>query len=84
MDCKEGVNSKYSTKGVLIEEITYKHGMPNGLAKYFELNGDLKEAGDYKRWQKRREVWEYYMDGEVATEDQIKEEEKIYVYQKES
>jgi len=72
---KEGVNSKYSNKGVLIEEITYKHGMPNGLAKYFELNGDLKEAGDYKNG-KREGVWEYYMDGEVATEDQLKKKKK--------
>jgi antitoxin component YwqK of YwqJK toxin-antitoxin module len=72
---KEGVNSKFSNKGILIEEITYKQGMPNGLAKYFELNGNLKETGFYKNG-KREGVWEYYMDGEVATEDQLKKSKK--------
>jgi len=63
----EGVSSKYSSKGVLIEEITYKNGKPNGLAKYFELNGNLKETGIYKNG-KRVGKWQYYLDGEIATE----------------
>lgn len=71
----EGVSSKYSSKGVLIEEVTYKKGKLNGLAKYFELNGNLKEKGHYKDG-KRVGHWEYYMDGEVATEEEKKKERK--------
>ncbi|PQJ73273.1 toxin-antitoxin system YwqK family antitoxin [Polaribacter butkevichii] len=67
----DGVSSKYSSKGILIEEITYKNGVLNGLAKYFELNGQLKETGNYKDGL-RVGNWEYYMDGEVATEKELK------------
>lgn len=62
-----GVTSKYSDQGVLIEEVTYLNGKANGLAKYFELNGDLKETGHYKDGQ-RIGKWEYYLDGEIASE----------------
>lgn len=72
---KDGVISKYSSKGVLIEEITFTEGKPNGLAKYFELNGDLKETGHYK-FGKRIGTWQYYMDGEVATEEELKKKKK--------
>ncbi len=72
----DGVVSKYSSKGVLIEEITYKNGKPNGLAKYFELNGDLKETGHYKDG-KRVGKWEYYMDGEIATDEDKKKKNKF-------
>jgi antitoxin component YwqK of YwqJK toxin-antitoxin module len=41
--------------------------VPNGLAKYFELNGNLKETGFYKNG-KRAGKWEYYLDGELAPE----------------
>lgn len=68
----EGVCSKYSNKGVLIEEITYKNGKPNGIAKFYELNGNLKETGEYKDG-KRFGKWEYYIDGEVATDKKKKE-----------
>lgn len=67
----EGVSSKFSNKGVLIEEITYKKGVPNGLAKFFELNGNLKETGVYKDG-KRNGNWEYYLDGEIASEEERK------------
>jgi len=67
----DGLSSKYSSKGILIEEVTYKNGKPNGLAKYFELNGDLKETGVYKDG-KRTGKWEYYLDGEVATDKEKK------------
>lgn len=68
----DGVTSKYSNKGVLIEEITYKNGKPNGVAKFFELNGNLKETGEY-RDGKRFGKWEYYIDGEVATDEEKKQ-----------
>lgn len=67
---KEGLSQKFSSDGVLIEEVTYKNGKLNGLAKYFELNGNLKEKGLYKDG-KRFGKWEFYMDGEVAEEDEI-------------
>jgi hypothetical protein len=35
------------------------------LAKYFELNGDLKETGVYKNC-KRAGKWEYYLNGKFA------------------
>lgn len=63
----EGVSSKYSSKGILIEEITYADNVLNGLAKYFELNGNLKETGLYKNG-KRDGKWEFYLDGELAPE----------------
>ena len=72
---KHGVISKYSSKGILIEEITYENGKPNGLAKYFELNGDLKETGHYKNG-KRVGKWEFYMDGEIASEKDKKNNNK--------
>lgn len=67
----DGVTSKFSSKGILIEEITYKNGRPNGLAKFFELNGNLKEMGTYKDG-KRDGNWEYYLDGEIASEEERK------------
>ncbi|QNM86170.1 toxin-antitoxin system YwqK family antitoxin [Polaribacter pectinis] len=76
----DGVCSKYSSKGILIEEITYENGKPNGLAQYFELNGNLKETGHYKNG-KRVGEWEYYMDGEIAS-DEVKKEKKKSTYTK--
>lgn len=67
----DGTSSKYSSKGILIEEISYKNNKPNGLAKYFELNGNLKETGLYKDG-KREGKWEYYLDGEIASEKEKK------------
>ncbi|QVY66717.1 toxin-antitoxin system YwqK family antitoxin [Polaribacter sp. Q13] len=67
----DGVASKYSDKRVLIQEVTYKEGVLNGLAKYFELDGKLKETGNYKNGL-RVGNWEYYMDGEVATEKELR------------
>ncbi|WP_299665577.1 toxin-antitoxin system YwqK family antitoxin [uncultured Polaribacter sp.] len=78
----EGVSSKYSSKGVLIEKITYKDGKPNGLAKYFELDGNLKETGIYKDG-KRVGKWEFYLDGEIASE-QEKKKEKTFTRKKEN
>ncbi|MGJ8744564.1 toxin-antitoxin system YwqK family antitoxin [Polaribacter sp.] len=73
-----GVSKKYSSKKVLIEEIEYRNGKPNGVAKYFELNGALKETGTY-RDGKREGQWEYYLDGEIASE---KEKQKKATYTK--
>ncbi|WP_299059981.1 toxin-antitoxin system YwqK family antitoxin [uncultured Polaribacter sp.] len=78
----DGVTSKYSSKGVLIEEVTYKEGKPNGLAKYFELNGNLKETGTYKNGM-RVGKWEYYLDGEIAT-DLDKKKKNTFTRKKEN
>jgi antitoxin component YwqK of YwqJK toxin-antitoxin module len=67
----EGVSSKFSSKGILIEEVTYKNGLLNGLAKFFELNGNLRETGVYKDG-KRDGNWDYYLDGEIASEEALK------------
>ena len=72
---KDGLSQKYSSDGILIEEVTYKKGKLNGLAKYFELNGNLKEKGMYKDG-KRFGKWEFYMDGEVADEEEINKKKK--------
>lgn len=77
-----GVSKKYSSKGILIEEATYQNGIQNGVAKYFELNGKLKETGVYKDG-KRVGKWEYYMDGEVATEAD-KKKKSSYTRKKEN
>lgn len=79
----DGVCSKYSSKGILIEEITYTKGKPNGLAKYFELNGDLKEVGHYKDG-KRVGKWEYYMEGEIASDLEKKKKKSGYTRKKEN
>lgn len=68
---KSGVSKKYSSDGILIEEVHFENGKPNGLAKYFELNGNLKEKGFYKNG-KRVGKWEYYMDGEIASDEERK------------
>ncbi|MCL7753419.1 toxin-antitoxin system YwqK family antitoxin [Polaribacter sp. Z022] len=80
---KHGVISKYSSKGILIEEITYKNGIPNGLAKYFELNGDLKETGHYEDG-KRVGKWEFYLDGEIASEKDKKAKRSSFNKKKEN
>ena len=72
---KEGLSQKFSSDGVLIEEITFKNDKPNGLAKYFELNGNLKETGSYKDG-KRVGEWEYYLDGEVTDDKDVKNNRK--------
>jgi antitoxin component YwqK of YwqJK toxin-antitoxin module len=74
---KDGLSQKYSSDGILIEEITFKKGKPNGLAKYFELNGNLKEAGSYKDG-KRVGEWEYYLDGEVTNDKEVKNNRKEF------
>ena len=76
----EGITSKFSSKNILIEEITYANNVPNGLAKYFELNGNLKETGFYKNG-KRAGKWEYYLDGEIASEEALKKN-KRNIYRK--
>jgi antitoxin component YwqK of YwqJK toxin-antitoxin module len=68
---KNGLSKKYSSDGILIEEVHFKNGKPNGLAKYFELSGNLKEKGMYKDGKKAGK-WEYYMDGEIATDEDVK------------
>ena len=73
---KDGITSKYSSKGILIEEITYKNNKPNGVAKYFELNGNLKETGSYRQG-KRVGKWEYYLEGEIATDEEKKNKNKF-------
>lgn len=74
---KNGFSRKYSDTGVLIEELHYQHGKENGMAKFFELNGDLKEKGMYKNGN-RFGKWEYYMDGEIASEEAKKKAKKGY------
>ena len=78
---KHGIISKYSNKGILIEEVTYIEGKPNGLAKYFELKGDLKETGHYKDG-KRIGKWEFYLDGEIATDEDLKKKKGSYKKEK--
>ena len=73
---KHGTASKYSSKGILIEEIEYKNDQPNGIAKYFELNGVLKETGTYKNGNRIGE-WEFYLDGEIATDEEKKKKNKF-------
>ena len=79
----DGITTKYSSKGVLIEKVCYKEGEPNGLAKYFELNGNLKEIGYYNEG-KRVGEWEYYMDGEIVTDDEKKKNKAAYAKEKDN
>lgn len=72
----DGTVSKYASNGVLIEEVNYLEGHAHGVAKYFELNGDLKETGTYQKG-KRLGKWEYYLDGELASEEAIKNQNKF-------
>ena len=74
---KHGISRKYSSKNILIEEVYFINGKLNGLAKYFELNGNLKEKGIYKNG-KRFGKWDFYLDGEVATEEEKKESIKKF------
>lgn len=68
---KSGVNKKFSDDGTLIEEVNFKNGKENGLAKNFDLKGDLLEKGTYKDG-KRVGNWEFYINGEIATEKEKK------------
>jgi len=65
----------------LIEEVTFENGLENGLAKYYELNGKLKEKGVYKNG-KRIGKWEFYIDGEMVSDNKRKETLKNSVKQK--
>jgi len=80
---KDGTSQKFSSKGILIEEVTFKNGTLNGIAKYFELNGELKEAGSYLKG-KRTGKWEYYLDGEVAPEENLKKKKAGFTREKEN
>ncbi|PQJ81574.1 toxin-antitoxin system YwqK family antitoxin [Polaribacter glomeratus] len=80
---KDGLSQKYASDGVLIEEITYKKDKPNGPAKYFELNGKLKEAGFYKDG-KRVGEWDYYIDGETSSDENLKNKKATYTKKKEN
>jgi antitoxin component YwqK of YwqJK toxin-antitoxin module len=73
----DGISQKYSSKGILIEEVTFKNGTLNGVAKYFELNGDLKETGSYLEGR-RTGKWEYYLDGEVAPDENLKKKKSTF------
>ncbi|PQJ78175.1 toxin-antitoxin system YwqK family antitoxin [Polaribacter porphyrae] len=73
---KDGLSKKYSSDGILIEELNYEKDKLNGLAKYYELNGNLKEKGVYKNG-KRIGKWEYFMDGEVADDEELKKKKKF-------
>ncbi|WP_405566198.1 toxin-antitoxin system YwqK family antitoxin [Polaribacter sp. Asnod6-C07] len=68
---KNGLSQKYTSKGILIEELMYQNNKPNGVAKYFELTGILKEKGVYKDG-KRFGKWEFYLDGEMASDEDNK------------
>lgn len=80
---KDGTSQKFSSKGILIEEVTFKNGTLNGIAKYFELNGELKETGSYLKG-KRTGKWEYYLDGEVAPEENLKKKKAGFTREKEN
>ena len=56
------------------------NGKANGLAKYFELSGNLKEKGIYKNG-KRVGKWEFYLDGEI-TENTDAKKKKTFSKQK--
>lgn len=71
MGQKDGLSQKFSSAGILIEEVNYKNDKENGIAKYFELNGNLKETGEYKNG-KRVGEWEFYLDGEIASDEDNK------------
>ncbi|MFB1039601.1 MAG: toxin-antitoxin system YwqK family antitoxin [Polaribacter sp.] len=79
----DGISSKYSSKGILIEEVVYNKGKPNGLAKYFELNGNIKETGIYADG-KRVGKWEYYLEGEIVTDDEKKKNKATFIKKKEN
>jgi antitoxin component YwqK of YwqJK toxin-antitoxin module len=78
---KDGASKKYSSEGILIEEVTFKNGKPDGIAKYFELNGNLKETGSYLEG-KRIGKWEYYLDGEVASDEDLKKKKATFIKKK--
>ncbi|KGL61150.1 antitoxin component YwqK of YwqJK toxin-antitoxin module [Polaribacter sp. Hel1_33_96] len=80
---KNGTSEKFSSKGILIESVNYKNGKLNGIAKYFELNGNLKETGSYLAG-KRIGKWEYYLDGEVASDEDLKKKKSNFLKQKEN
>jgi antitoxin component YwqK of YwqJK toxin-antitoxin module len=73
----EGISKKYSDRGILIEEVMFANGKANGKAKYFELNGTIKEEGLYKDG-KRVGKWEFYLDGEIASDKEKKEDRKKF------
>jgi antitoxin component YwqK of YwqJK toxin-antitoxin module len=77
---KSGISKKFSSDGILIEEISFEEGKENGLAKYFELTGNLKEKGNYENG-KRIGKWEFYLDGEVAVDEDGKKK-KTFVKKK--
>jgi hypothetical protein len=47
------------------------------------LNGNLKETGSYLAG-KRIGKWEYYLDGEVASDEDLKKKKSNFLKQKEN
>ncbi len=76
-----GASKKYSDKEILIEDVLFEYGKANGLAKYFELSGSLKERGMYKDG-KRVGKWEFYLDGEKVDDKKKRESRKNKIQHK--
>lgn len=59
----DGVTSRFSKKGIKLHEMTYQEGLLHGRAKFFEVNGNIKESGLYYKDYKVGK-WDFYIDGE--------------------
>lgn len=63
---------RYADNGILIDDVTYVEGKLNGKAKYYDLEGNLIYTGDYEN-DERVGKWEFYLEGELADPNQIKQ-----------
>ncbi|SHH83109.1 toxin-antitoxin system YwqK family antitoxin [Wenyingzhuangia marina] len=58
----DGITARFSKDGIKLHEMTYQDGLLHGRAKFFEVNGNIKESGlYYKDYKVGR--WDYYIDG---------------------
>ncbi len=66
----EGNYKRYSVRGFLYQELTYKEGELNGMATYYERkNGKILSKGLFKE-NKRVGTWQHYENGKLISTDE--------------
>jgi len=72
---KEGPYRKYTEKGIVLEESTYKNDNYHGLATYRDENNNIVSQGNYTDGLKTGK-WKFYTDGKLTKEQNMSAKRK--------
>lgn len=67
-DVQNGPYKKYSTNGVVLEEVTYKNGQIEGIGIYRDPDGTIVSKGPYVGGMKKG-IWEFYEGGKLIKKE---------------